>query len=546
MKEASKYILYARKSTEDDNKQVQSIPDQVRLMNDFARTRKLNVVEIVKETQSAKQPFIRPEFTKLLGMLETGKADGIICWELNRLSRNPTESGILQQMLQDEKLLDIQTNNRSYKPEDNAIIFSVEAGMSNQYVRDLMKNVRRGMYSKASNGWLPVVPGIGYKNDPFTKTIVVDEDRWGMVRKLWDLMLTGNYSVHELARKADEDWKLRTSQRRKRGGKPISTSGLYSLFQNPFYYGKIVYGGQTSEGKHKRMVTFHEFEQVQKLIRKNNIARPTINSIPEPFIFRGQINCGECGCKITYAMKTRHYKNGTSQSFEYCYCTNRRKDYNCSQNRSVKPEELHTQITAELSKYNIIPEFYEFAMKYLDELNEAEIKEDAEISKSLEDAVESIKNDISGLQKMLYSGRCSEDYFDSELKELNDKLSSAELRIEERSKTGIELKAIAGKAFTFARYAKERFISDSVENKRYVLSTLSENLTILDGIINFNPVKYLEPIKEANILTKNLIKKVGTSFTSEISDNSELNSVWCTRQDLNLRPSAPQADALSS
>lgn len=51
-----KFFLYARKSSEDDRRQVQSIPDQIQVMRKKADNMKIHIVEIFKEEKSAKSP----------------------------------------------------------------------------------------------------------------------------------------------------------------------------------------------------------------------------------------------------------------------------------------------------------------------------------------------------------------------------------------------------------------------------------------------------------------------------------------------------------
>jgi site-specific DNA recombinase len=160
------YRLYARKSSETEDRQVQSLDDQVKVMKAVAKRESVRLIgEPFRESHSAKRPFVRPLFDELMQEIEDGKIDGIVCWKLDRLSRNPTESGRIQQLLQDGKLKHILTAEKSYFPEDNAIVFSVEAGMSNQYIRELSSNTRRGMQSKVEKGHKPGVPPIGYLND---------------------------------------------------------------------------------------------------------------------------------------------------------------------------------------------------------------------------------------------------------------------------------------------------------------------------------------------------------------------------------------------
>jgi DNA invertase Pin-like site-specific DNA recombinase len=74
-----KYILYVRKSTEDKSRQIQSIDDQVKILKDLAIQQNLNIIEILTESKSAKAPYKRPQFTKMVNMIESGKANGILC-----------------------------------------------------------------------------------------------------------------------------------------------------------------------------------------------------------------------------------------------------------------------------------------------------------------------------------------------------------------------------------------------------------------------------------------------------------------------------------
>src|SRR3990167_4423594 len=175
-----KYIMYLRKSSESEDRQIQSIGDQKEVLSKLAKAKDLKVVSRLEDSKSAKTPYQRDGFTKMLGMIERGEANGILCWQINRLSRNPTESGILQQMLQDEKIKSIQTYDRQDLSDDNAIIFSVEASVGNQFIRDLRKNIKRGVEYKLRHGGLsgPALEGYLNNRDGDEATIVIDTERF--------------------------------------------------------------------------------------------------------------------------------------------------------------------------------------------------------------------------------------------------------------------------------------------------------------------------------------------------------------------------------
>jgi len=159
----------------------------------------------------------------MLNRIENGEANGILCWQINRLSRNPIDSGTLSWMLQQGTIQCIQTIDRKFLPDDNVLLFSVESGMANQFIIDLRKNSRRGMEGKAQRGWLPCHAPMGYINNQLEHTIEKDPERFDLVRKMWDLMLTGNYTPPQIRRIANKEWGFKTKQYRKKAAMKSQT-----------------------------------------------------------------------------------------------------------------------------------------------------------------------------------------------------------------------------------------------------------------------------------------------------------------------------------
>ena len=203
---STKYILYARKSTESEDRQVLSIESQIHELKVLAEREGLQIVRIMQESRSAKQ-LGRPVFAEMIERIGRGEASGILCWKLDRLARNFIDGGQIIEMIQSGVLQHIRSFERSYYPEDNVLLMAVELGMANQFSRDLAVNVKRGLRTKAQMGWYPVQPPLGYMNsktnEKGSNTILVDPERFRLVRKLWDLMLTGEYTPPAL-------WESRT------------------------------------------------------------------------------------------------------------------------------------------------------------------------------------------------------------------------------------------------------------------------------------------------------------------------------------------------
>jgi site-specific DNA recombinase len=209
-----KYFIYARKSQEGDEKQAQSIPDQLREDDAVAKRYGIKPIDILTEEGSAKEPNKRPIFDEMLERIKNGEANGIICWNLNRLSRNPVDSGKLQWMLQQGLIQSILTPSREYKPNDNAIIFSVESGSANQFILDMKVGVRRGLNSKIAKRQAPILAPLGYLNTKYEirgeNYIIKDPERFDLVKKAWGLMLTGEYTIPKLLKVMNDDWGMRT------------------------------------------------------------------------------------------------------------------------------------------------------------------------------------------------------------------------------------------------------------------------------------------------------------------------------------------------
>jgi len=231
-------------------------------------------------------------------------------------------------LMQQGIIQSVQTTGREYKTSDNTILMSVELGMATQYSIDLGRDVKRGLVSKAEKGWRPGRAPIGYKNDKAgdqgSKVIHTDEDKFPLVRKMWDLMLTGNYSVTRIVDIANNEWGLRTTSRKREIR--LSDRHGYVIFTNPFYYGQYEYDGKVYNGNHKVMVTPEEFDYVQKLLGIK--AKPQTRHKMLPY--RGLIRCGECGCFITTEIKSKWVKaEKTLKSYIYHHCTHRKTEIKC-------------------------------------------------------------------------------------------------------------------------------------------------------------------------------------------------------------------------
>jgi len=317
------YFLYARKSTDVEDKQVLSIEAQLAELRALAKRDGLDVVEEFIEKRSAKTPG-RPAFEEMMRRVEKGEASGIICWKIDRLSRNPVDSGRISWLLQQGTIAKIVTHDRAYLPHDNVLLMSVEFGMANQYIRDLSVNVTRGLKAKARMGIYPSSAPLGYLNDPRTKTIVVDRKKAPTICKAFEMYAEGKSRYEDIARFLFGNG-IKTGATcgwTKGGGKSLKREQIAFLLSNPFYVGRFRYVGEMYDGKHTPIVSEDIFDRVQKVLKeRSNKNRPPENN---PQAYCGLLSCALCGCAITAEEKMKYQKNGNTHRYVYYHCTKKR------------------------------------------------------------------------------------------------------------------------------------------------------------------------------------------------------------------------------
>ena len=507
------YFIYCRKSSEAEDRQVLSIESQTRELEQLAAKLNFPIAEILTESKSAKDPG-RPVFNAMMQRLYRGEAAGIICWKLDRLARNPVDGGSIIWAIKQHGIK-VMTPAQSYaREDDNVILMYIEFGMAQKYVDDLSKNVKRGLKTKIENGWYPGIAPAGYLNhtNKLTgeNTLIKDPERFPLIRRMWDLMLTGLYTPPKILEMANTEWGFRTRPTRKKGGIPLNRSALYKIFTKPFYYGWFEYpsgSGQWYQGKHESMITEAEYDRVQALLGRHGNPRAQSH---EEFAFTGVIRCGDCGravtaeekhqvicshCKFKFAYRNRvacpccktpieKMVNPKFLNYIYYHCSRSGRPI-CSQ-KYLSERELEKQINEGLARICISQQFKDWAVKYLHELHEKESASQIEIIQSQQKAYQGCVQEIDNLVKLktapnnVDGSRLSDEEYGRrrvELlklkKKLEELLNDAGYQVEQRLK-------LSEQTFEFACAVQERFAKGDPKTKKEILTTMGSNLTLKD------------------------------------------------------------------
>lgn len=344
-----KYVLYARKSTESEERQILSIDSQVKEMLSLAERDGLEIVDIRRESHSAKDSGQRPVFKEILEDIRRGRFNGILTWAPDRLSRNAGDLGSLVDLMDQKLLLQIKTYGQSFQNSPNEkfllMILCSQAKLEND---NKSINVKRGLRTRCEMGLRPGVAPTGYLNQKMTDKkceVLIDPERAPSIKKMFEKVAYEKWSGRKLYNWLRFDLNFRTAV----GKKHLSLGNIYKILDNPFYHGVFEYpkkSGNWYTGKHEPLITKELFDQVQGQIKSQ-----TLRIEGKEFAFTKMMVCGLCGSGISADEKFKKYKNGTVTRYVYYGCTKARgTDCKCGY---TEEKELLKQFESLLEKIDI-------------------------------------------------------------------------------------------------------------------------------------------------------------------------------------------------
>lgn len=313
-----KYVLYARKSTDDPQRQVRSISDQIEECKILASRLGLKVVKTLQETKSAKRPNQRPIFTQMLKDIKAKKYDAILSWNPDRLARNMREGGEVIDMVDEDQVQDLKFVTHTFSKDANGkMLLGMAFVLSKQYSDDLSQKVTRGVRRSFAEGKTPT-PKHGYFRDE-EGIYRPDGQNFELIKNAWNMRLEGA-ALEEIAEITNKAGYTRKTKK----GREIQLTKqiLTDLFKDPFYYGILVLQKTGDKVDLRELYNFQTaiteeiYNKVQSLsYRRIKPAKPHKTAF---YPLRMMIKCSFCGGNMYVAPSTGGFK-----PYLYARCDNK-------------------------------------------------------------------------------------------------------------------------------------------------------------------------------------------------------------------------------
>lgn len=343
-----KYCLYARKSTESEERQVLSIDSQIKEMLQLAEREGLEIVAMKRESHSAKETGQRPVFNEIVEEIKGGKYNGILTWAPDRISRNAGDLGKIVDLMDAGILQEIRTYSQRFSNNPNEKFLLMILGSQAKLENDNRGvNVKRGLRTRVEMGLWPTTPPTGYLTQKLMDKkcqVIVDPDRAPVIKQMFEKVAYEKWSGRKVYHWLRFELNFHTT-----GNKPLTCGNVYRTLTNHFYYGTFEYpkeSGNWYQGKHEPLISKELFDKVQAQLKRDSIVRQS-----HEFAFTKLITCGLCGSMFSAEEKYKQLKDGTMRKYIYYGC-GRARDLHCK-NTYLREEELIDQLIRALDQIDL-------------------------------------------------------------------------------------------------------------------------------------------------------------------------------------------------
>ncbi len=391
-----KYFLYARKSTEDDDKQVMSIEAQLFELREFASKENLEILAEFQESKSAKTPG-RSVFGEMMSKIEQLDGVGILAWHPDRLARNSIDGGRIIYAVDQRHIVSLRFPTFWFEPTPQGLfMLQVAFGQSKYYSDNLAQNVIRGMRQKIRRGeWLTKAP-FGYVNNRQIRNIEPHPTHSKIIVRAFIEYSKGTYSYDALAEFLSLHGVTQGS------GAPLVKASIRRILTNRAYLGFTKHHDEWFAGSFPSILSPKLFAAVQKVLKKRE--RPHTRKAHHDFPFTGLFRCGECDSMFTAQWAT----GKCGGRYRYYRCT--KKKGVCSQGY-LREDVLVSQVQARLQTISLCDAWTEYMLQKVEKMQHEESDASHSVAENLSEEIKASDVRLEKLVSAFLDGDIPKDIY---------------------------------------------------------------------------------------------------------------------------------------
>ena len=532
-----KAVLFCRVSSKEQEETGYSLPAQEKYLRDYADKNGFTDLKVFAVSESAGGKVQRKVFNEMLQYLRTNNISVVIVETTDRMTRNFADVPTI-----DKWVLEAETHqihlakegcilNKDSKSHE-WFMWRVKVATAEYYVRLLSENVKKGQKEKLAQGILPTKPPIGYKTigEQGHKIHVIDEQKAPLIKKMFDLYASGDYSLKKLTDTMNKEGL--TSDK----GNKVVKSRLHLLLTDPFYIGKNRWNNELTDGNQETFISKEVFDKVQKLLKSKNTPKYSKHD----YRYKGLLRCDECSGIITWEIH---------KGIIYGHCNHYR---NCTQKTWVSQDEIDSQLVDEFEKLEIKnTRIVGWILKALKESHKDEaayhtsaVNEQYQKQKQLQHRLEKIYEDK-------LDGKVTEEFYNRKNKEWSDELEKVTEMVKKHNNASNKFRQLGVNIYELSQRAKQIYLkAKKEEDKRSLINLIFTNLTINEGKLRIEYTKTFRLLAEAVKLTNSSKMPENETLEKDIFEPEEKLDIstqigilqasrpdWLPRVDSNHEPS---------
>ena len=318
-----KAAIYCRVSTDNQEREGTSLKTQLENCLTYCQSKVYNVSYRFSEAYSGLS-LERPELDRLRELVRNEEIDVIVCYSLDRLSRDPGHGVIITQELEKHGVKLETVTEDVDNSELGKLISYIRGYASKVEAEKIRERTMRGKRARAREGRIPGGGGVNIYGYDYIKVSqenggrrVINETGAKWVRDMYSWLVNEGLSTTAIT------YRLRALDAPTKSGKMWNRTTVRSILKNPAYVGKTyvfttIKGRKqfsrpqsewiTIEGVTPAIISQELFDAAQKQLRVNRTK--TMPKTKHEYLLRGHLRCRQCGRAYVSGLDCASLRNG--------------------------------------------------------------------------------------------------------------------------------------------------------------------------------------------------------------------------------------------